>query len=142
MPENRRPIGRRILHGRALREARAEIRSRVLAHLSRGQSNPWWGQGRFVRHIVVGVFEPVSLCARFVGDVNSESMVTPFGMICPPCAREWDALIALDAHRVRAANETLIERPLDHGTDVQPVIERLHPDSATIARTYGAEDAS
>ena len=99
--------GRRIYTWRTRRELFDEIDERLRGHIENGASSPWWGEGVLVRHIVLGLLEPVSLCGRFVGSVSSTPMVTLVGKPCNACRRRWNRVMnemnAQDADTVSLA---------------------------------------
>ena len=100
--------GRRVGGLKDRREINSEIDLLLTERLAKGGARPIWGAGAFTRHMVLGIFEPVSLCGRYVGAISTEPMPTLIGVACPKCVRRWNA--AMDVHNaeIEAANEKAI----------------------------------
>lgn len=89
------------------REARAELDAVISAKTA---MSPLWGKGMFSRHIVLGFFEPVSYCGRYVGDISTSPMPTLIGVVCPTCARVWNRAMDVRNARIEAGNRDVITR--------------------------------
>jgi hypothetical protein len=48
---------------------------------------PWYGEGKYVQHLVPGLFTPIGFCGRGVRYVNSHPVRTLIGITCPSCTR-------------------------------------------------------
>lgn len=48
---------------------------------------PWYGEGRFVQHLVPGIFTHVGFCGLDVGRTSSRPIRTLIGITCPGCTR-------------------------------------------------------
>lgn len=100
--------GKHIASRSRRRQVNDEIAVLLAKKLADGQTNPWYGQGLIVRHIAIGLFEPVSLCGRYVGDVNSSPMPTLIGLLCRRCSRVWEREVAISDALVDVENEKFI----------------------------------
>jgi hypothetical protein len=124
--------GRRIQNFTSLRKLRPELDGILDRKMARGGTAVWWGRGVFVRHIALGLLEPISLCARYVGQVSSAPMPTLIGVTCRTCESIWNAAITRNNLLVETANEKAIcelADELDHligAGETIAVITRWH----------------
>ena len=96
--------GHRFTNRGVLRANRPQIDAILDRKMADGEFRPWSGKGLFVRHIAVGLLEPVSLCARNLGQVSASTVPTLSGMLCPTCSRIWGAAVARNNAFVDAAD--------------------------------------
>ena len=106
-------IGRRATALKNMPTFRKEAQELIDKVLAEGGSNPVWGAGVFVRHIVFGLFRSVSLCGRFVGDVSTAPMPTLIGVPCPTCIRLWNRAMDRRNIDIEATNEKAITKLSD-----------------------------
>jgi hypothetical protein len=109
----RRVVGKRIATATKMNGVHTDIAERLGRNVAGGMHSAWWAEGAFVRHIALGLFEPVSLCGRWVGSINSSPMPTPIGMTCRRCVRVWNEATALNNIAIEAANERAIQPLVD-----------------------------
>lgn len=87
------------------RQVKAELAVRITKKTT---GHPLWGKGAFVRHIVVGFFQPVSYCGRFVGDISTSPMPTLIGVSCRSCNRLWNTAMDIHNATVDATNAAYV----------------------------------
>lgn len=100
------------------RSFRKEAEELLARRLESGYSHPTWGAGLFQRHIVFGIFEPISLCGRHVGDVSTEPMPTLIGVPCHRCISMWNRAMDVHNERIEATNEAAISSFADKLDDL------------------------
>lgn len=71
-------------------------------------SQPWFGEGRFVQHLIPGVFVHVGFFGRDTGDTSS----TLIGITCPCCTRVARRI----ARRIAADDQAAAAAPTSANT--------------------------
>lgn len=67
-----------------------EIQDILIKKFNEGSFYSFFGAGAVKNHIALGLFTPLSICGRHLGEVSSSSIRTPVGRMCGACKNTYE----------------------------------------------------
>jgi hypothetical protein len=122
-------IGSRVKSWKG-KDIEQEVQDILIKKFNEGSFRSWFGAGSLTNHIALGLFTPLSICGRHLGEISSSSIRTPVGRMCGACKKTYEkAFLAWVADREQQAStdEDFAAEVKESLINVRELI-KTHPD--------------